>query len=393
MVLTIYSKGLRVSVMFERFTNSARRVVVLSQEEARRLKHNYIGTEHILLALLARDSGIPVRVLEAYGMSVPDTRQEVIDIVGLGKRPPEGHIPFTPRAKKVLELSLREALELKSEHIGPEHLLLGLIREGSGVAAQVIKAHTEDLLPVRLAVLDLLAGTPQSAATGSWLRRRSVRLARALLRGEEEEGGAPAEPEELSEHEELRTTPAGDASLHEATRLAGAEPVGSHHLLLAALSDPNAAGARTLAGLGVDLDQARAALRSADVSGTSDESPATAGRRQMTVSVLDSGVVLRATDEEIVSLARAALMAAGDQDTGAIRGDQPASVSLGAVWEALRDSLADIRYRASGGTAGDRGAPGSGESESASGVPRTGSDGPGSGSDDPGPGKPTAAAG
>jgi ATP-dependent Clp protease ATP-binding subunit ClpA len=367
MVLTIYNEGLRVRVMFERFTNPARRVVVLSQEEARRLKHNYIGTEHILLALLHRDSGIPVRVLEAYGISLVATRQEVIDIVGLGKRPPEGHIPFTPRAKKVLELSLREALALKSDDIGPEHLLLALIQEGSGVAAQVMKAHADDLLPVRLAVLDQLASRPPvPAGTGRWLRRRSARLARSLGRGEAGEPGSPSETGESGEHEELRTTPAAEASLDEATRLAGSGPVGSHHLLLAALADPNAAAARTLAGLGVDLDQARAALRTADVSGTSDESPQDAGRRQMTVQVLDSGVVVRATDEEIVGLARAAVDLVGEPETGIIRGDQLVSVGLGAVWEALRDSLTDISYRAGASARPVKGAAGSGPAGSGS---------------------------
>jgi ATP-dependent Clp protease ATP-binding subunit ClpA len=385
MVLTIYNEGLRVSVMFERFTNTARRVVVLSQEEARRLKHNYIGTEHILLALLAKDSGIPVRVLEAFGMSLPATRQEVIDIVGVGKRAPEGHIPFTPRAKKVLELSLREALELKSESIGTEHLLLGLIREGSGVAVQVMKVQAGDLLPIRLAVLDLLPSRPPGVpAGGRWLRRRSAQLVRSLLPGE---AGGHGEPGELPEHEELRTTPAADASLDEATRLAGPEPVGSHHLLLAALTDPNAAAARALAGLGIDLDEARAALRQADVSGTSDENPRDAGRRQMTVQLIDSGLVLRVTDEEIVDLARAALQVAGDPDTGTIRGDQPATVSLGVVWEALRDSLADIRFRAgrpAGGEPSDPAARAStapGSDDSASTAPGSGA--PGSGAPEP----------
>src|ERR1700744_1396806 len=122
--------------MFERFTDRARRVVVLAQEEARMLNHNYIGTEHILLGLIHEGEGVAAKALESLGISLEAVRQQVEEIIGQGQQAPSGHIPFTPRAKKVLELSLREALQLGHNYIGTEHILLGLIREGEGVAAE-----------------------------------------------------------------------------------------------------------------------------------------------------------------------------------------------------------------------------------------------------------------
>ena len=118
--------------MFERFTDRARRVVVLAQEEARMLNHNYIGTEHILLGLIHEGEGVAAKALESLGISLEAVRQQVEEIIGQGQQAPSGHIPFTPRAKKVLELSLREALQLGHNYIGTEHILLGLIREGDG---------------------------------------------------------------------------------------------------------------------------------------------------------------------------------------------------------------------------------------------------------------------
>jgi ATP-dependent Clp protease ATP-binding subunit ClpC len=144
--------------MFERFTDRARRVVVLAQEEARMLNHNYIGTEHILLGLIHEGEGVAAKALEALGISLEDVRSQVEEIIGQGQQAPSGHIPFTPRAKKVLELSLREALQLGHNYIGTEHILLGLIREGEGVAAQVLVKLGADLNRVRQQVLQLLSG-------------------------------------------------------------------------------------------------------------------------------------------------------------------------------------------------------------------------------------------
>jgi len=144
--------------MFERFTDRARRVVVLAQEEARMLNHNYIGTEHILLGLIHEGEGVAAKSLESLGISLEGVRSQVEEIIGQGQQAPSGHIPFTPRAKKVLELSLREALQLGHNYIGTEHILLGLIREGEGVAAQVLVKLGADLNRVRQQVIQLLSG-------------------------------------------------------------------------------------------------------------------------------------------------------------------------------------------------------------------------------------------
>ncbi len=144
--------------MFERFTDRARRVVVLAQEEARQLNFNYIGTEHILLGLIREEEGIAAKALGALGIDLEQVRSSVLEIVGEGEMTPAGHVPFTPRAKKVLELSLREALQLSHNYIGTEHILLGLVREGEGVAAQVLQKLGADLERVRQTVIQLLSG-------------------------------------------------------------------------------------------------------------------------------------------------------------------------------------------------------------------------------------------
>jgi ATP-dependent Clp protease ATP-binding subunit ClpC len=147
--------------MFERFTERARRVVVLAQEEARMLDHNYIGTEHILLGLIHEGDGVAARVIESMGLTLGAARDEVEQMIGRGSAAPSGHIPFTPRAKKVLELSLREALELKMTYIGTEHILLGLIREGHGVGAQILERLIAPLPTVRERVIELAGTEPQ----------------------------------------------------------------------------------------------------------------------------------------------------------------------------------------------------------------------------------------
>jgi ATP-dependent Clp protease ATP-binding subunit ClpC len=144
--------------MFERFTDRARRVVVIAQEEARRLDHNYIGTEHLLLGLIREGQGVASRALTAMDISLDEARREVEGVIGRGDQAQSGHIPFTPRAKKVLELSLREAQHLGHNYIGTEHILLGLVREGEGVAAQVLVKLGADLNRVRQQVVGLLQG-------------------------------------------------------------------------------------------------------------------------------------------------------------------------------------------------------------------------------------------
>jgi ATP-dependent Clp protease ATP-binding subunit ClpC len=155
--------------LFQRFSDRARRVVVLAQEEARMLNHNYIGTEHLLLGLIQEGEGVAAKALESMGISLEAVRNQVEEIIGRGSSAPTGHIPFTPRAKKVLELSLREALQLGHNYIGTEHILLGLIREGEGVAAQVLTKLGADLDRVRNQVVQLLtgaAGTKEVAQVG-----------------------------------------------------------------------------------------------------------------------------------------------------------------------------------------------------------------------------------
>ena len=152
--------------MFERFTDRARRVVVLAQDEARSLNHNYIGTEHLLLGLITEGEGVAAKALESLDINKDAVRAAVIDIIGEGEKPVEGHIPFTPRAKRVFELSLREALQLGHNYIGTEHLLLGLLKEGEGVASQVLIKLGADLGKVRQTVIELLSGYQRNSDDG-----------------------------------------------------------------------------------------------------------------------------------------------------------------------------------------------------------------------------------
>jgi ATP-dependent Clp protease ATP-binding subunit ClpC len=309
--------------MFERFTNRARHVVVLSQEEARLLSHNYIGTEHILLGLLGEPESIGGQVLAGFGLTLDGVRGEVVEKIGRGKSAPAGHIPFTPRAKKTLELSLREALSIRHNYIGTEHILLGLIREGEGVAAQILRDHA-DLLEIRAAVLHAVSATdPGEEVEGSeetnavlrWLRQRLSRHGASL----------PFRPDVPGADQATRGTPAVEAALQQAARLAGPLPVGSHHLLLAALEDANSAASSTLASLGVDIDELKGKLRAAQVKGTSDEQPEQAGRRQMAIEVSDEMLHVVLTDPVIVEAGKEALRAvhsraaakkAGAEDAG-----------------------------------------------------------------------------
>jgi ATP-dependent Clp protease ATP-binding subunit ClpA len=160
--------------MFERFTDRARRVVVLAQEEARLLNHNYVGTEHLLLGLIHEGQGVAAKALESLGIRLEAVRAQVEEIIGQGQGAPTGHVPFTPRAKKVLELSLRESKQLGHDYIGTEHILLGLIREGEGVAAQVLVRLGADLSRTRGQVIGLLSGSTGGVEAGA--RTRLVRM-------------------------------------------------------------------------------------------------------------------------------------------------------------------------------------------------------------------------
>ena len=167
--------------MFERFTDRARRVVVLAQEESQRLSHNYIGSEHLLLGLLAEQEGVAARALESLNVTLTAAREQVEEIIGPGQQTPRGHIPFTPRAKKILELSLREALTMGSEVIDTEHLLLGLIDEGDGVGAQILQRLGATAQAVREAVARLITAEPEAAeVTGPGSEPRAVSVTRQV---------------------------------------------------------------------------------------------------------------------------------------------------------------------------------------------------------------------
>jgi len=176
--------------MFERFTDRARRVVVLAQEEARLLNHNYIGTEHILLGLIHEGQGVAAKALESLGISLETVRSQVEEIIGQGQAAPTGHIPFTPRAKKVLELSLREALQLGHNYIGTEHMLLGVIREGEGVAAQVLEKLGASLDRVRQQVIQLLQGEAVASEVQPPAPTEPEDFAARVVRAEEIEAAA-----------------------------------------------------------------------------------------------------------------------------------------------------------------------------------------------------------
>ena len=161
--------GREEPAMFERFTDRARRVVVVAQEEARKLSHSYIGTEHLLIGLVQEGEGVAAKVLKTFGISAAAVRTQVEEIVGEGSQAPSGHIPFTPRAKKVLELAMREGVRLDHNYIGTEHILLGLIREGEGVAAQILVKLGADLGRVRQKVVELVgkgAGSEEASTAG-----------------------------------------------------------------------------------------------------------------------------------------------------------------------------------------------------------------------------------
>ena len=354
--------------MFERFTTRARRVVVLSQEEATQLNHNYIGTEHILLGLLGEQGGLASQALTGLGMSLEGAREEVVKLIGMGSTEPTGRIPFTPRAKKVLELGLHEALQLNHDYIGTEHLLLGIVTQGEragqdeeGVGVKVLRRHAE-LPAVRTVVLNLIPpASPESGPMRRWRRTRTAGLAELATHLE-------AGTRRITE-QAMNATPAADATLTEAARLAGTQPVGSHHLLLASLADPGTAAARALAALGMDLDQVKEALRGMDVTGTSDELPEEAGRRQLFIRVTGDRVTLEAHDPVLVKAGVDALAALDDaaRESGTIRGDLPVSASLSRAWQALFESLKDIQRRATSFPAtGSSAEPAAGSSAGAS---------------------------
>ena len=271
--------------MFERFTDKARHAVVLAQDEARRLDHSYIGTEHVLLGLLGEPEAIAGRVLSQLGIGLATTRTDVERIVGRGDGAPSGHIPFTPRAKKVLELSLREALGMGHNYIGTEHILLGVVREGEGVA---------------MAVLEERGATPANI-------RSLVQAALERVIGAKGTKDAPPEG---------RRTAGADAVITAAQQLAGAGPMGSHHLLeaMALVDDSLASGA--LVALGVDADALAAKIDELGTEGTTDLSPEETGAQQMELRVGDDEVTIVLRDATMLELGRMLTGAIGNPVAG-----------------------------------------------------------------------------
>jgi len=258
--------------MFERFTADARSVVVRAQEEARALQHDYIGTEHILLGLFSMPTSIAARALRNLGITAAAVRAGVEETVGMGKQEaPAGHIPFTKRAKKVLELSLREALQLKHNYIGTEHILLALEREGDGLAAKVLAGQIRDMGAIRATVNDLL--------------REGAR---------EHPGSEP--PPRTNAAEEVVTA---------AQALAGDAPMGSHHLLEALIRAEGSMAAKVLADLGIDAAAVASKLDAFDAEDTTDATPEELAARKMELRVEGDEVHLIFRDSGTVDLAKA----------------------------------------------------------------------------------------
>jgi ATP-dependent Clp protease ATP-binding subunit ClpA len=285
--------------MFERFTDMARRVVVSAQTEARNLKHGFIGTEHILLGLFDPDSGVAAQALSQLGLTAEIARTDIIEIVGMGSDAPTGHIPFSPRAKKVLELALREALQLSHNYIGTEHILLALEREHEGVAVKVLAGHVPDLRDVRRAVMALL----------------------------DQSGGAPARPNRTSAADEVVTA---------AEALAGGAPMGSHHLLEALIRSEGSMAATVLSQLGVSPDAIADKVDELDADETTDATPQETAARKMEIRIEGDEVHLVFRDEGTLGLAKTVSELTGE---GPIRPSGPLAGQFVPLWTQLNELL------------------------------------------------------
>jgi ATP-dependent Clp protease ATP-binding subunit ClpA len=296
--------------MFERFTDKARNVVVVAQEEARLLNHNYIGTEHILLGLIRSGDSVAARTLRRLGVSLEEVRTDVLEIVGAGGKAPGGHIPFTPRSKKVLELSLREALQLHHNYIGTEHILLGLLREGEGLAAQILVRRNLDLERVRMTVIEELS-RPDSVANHFG-------------------------PGLVPSH-----SPAAEDALAIARELAVSGPVGSHHLLEALARSEGSAAGRVLASLGIEPEALAAAIDALDLEATTDLTPVEASARRILLQLQGDEVHIVLTDQPTVELVRTIT----EQLGGPVQGDNPAIGNLLGLWVAINAELVALQLR------------------------------------------------
>jgi ATP-dependent Clp protease ATP-binding subunit ClpA len=270
--------------MFERFTDRARTVVVMAQEEARGLGHNYIGTEHLLLGLLAEGNGVGAIVLREAGVELEPTREAVRAAVGPVVQQTDLHIPFTPLAKKVLENGLRDALQLGHNYIGTEHILLGLAREQEGLAIRILHEQAPGVEWRPRVIAHLSGGAPP------------VRVRRGRFRGRPKPGLVlPVVVEEP-------LTPAGEAILRVAQNLSGSDPLASSHFLRAVVSMPDSVAARALASLGMTRERIEQALATISTEGTSDETPDQVRARSVRIRAEDERVVIELIDPELARL-------------------------------------------------------------------------------------------
>jgi len=296
--------------MFERFNPDARALIVRCQEQARDLGHNYIGTEHLLLGLLGEPAGtVAADVLRDAGVRHADVRQMVLDIIGPGEGASAGHIPFTPRSKKVLELSLREALKLRHKYIGPEHVLLGLVRDGEGVATLVMVKLGATLPDLRSAVLE-----------------------RAPAQGRRRPGFGPARIMAPSAGLTAGAVRASDL----AVRRAEGGPVGSQHYLLGLLDEQEGLAARALNALGVTRETIEAKLAELGPEGTTDEPAERAGTRSTRVEVQGNEISVRIIETDLADRLREHVEAgrSGDELPGAEQ-----------LWKSLRKALQEMTAR------------------------------------------------
>ncbi|MFE9880894.1 Clp protease N-terminal domain-containing protein [Streptomyces sp. NPDC005784] len=289
---------------FERFTVEARKVVVTAQEEARLLKHNYIGTEHILLGLLDAPDSMAAKVLHQLGYDKETAQVDIAAVVKPGTQELSGHIPFAPRAKKTLDLALREAVQLHHTYIGTEHILLALVREGEGVGAKVLAERIHPISKIRAAVLASSEGS-QDVAANPW----------------------PA------------GTSATEDTVSAASALAGGAPVGSHHLLEAMLRAENSMAAKVLRELGVDPDAVAAKIDELDPETTTDANPEEAAARKMEIRLVDDEVHLILRDPATVTMAKKVT----ELSNGPIQGVGPVAGMFVPLWRSTNQMLLQMQ--------------------------------------------------
>ncbi|TCO56035.1 Clp protease N-terminal domain-containing protein [Actinocrispum wychmicini] len=290
---------------FEKFTVKARHVVVMAQEEARLLKHSHIGTEHILLGLFDAQDGVAAKVLHQLGYDKETARLDVAAAVEPGTAELTGHIPFTPRAKKTLELALREATQLHHNYIGTEHILLALVKDDESVAAKVLAERITPISKIRAAVLVSVAGPQDVPAASPW----------------------PA------------GTPATEDTVATASALAGGAPVGSHHLLEAMLRAENSMAARVLRELGVDPDAVADKIDELDPETTTDANPEETAARKMEIRLVDGEVHLILRDPATVAIAKKVT----DLADGAIHGVGPVAGMFVPLWRSTNQLLLQLQ--------------------------------------------------